>query len=147
MMYVLIWLVVTAAMFVSGGVGIPLIVGLVAGLTVSVVRNQRRRLELERLGRLYSSTYGEPPPGSPVKSTGVGFALGSLAGSSYLGGLLGAAVDMARFASSRADMPEAQRELHAKIAGLRSWSPYHALYVLVLSLGLSAGITALVGSG
>jgi hypothetical protein len=33
-----------------------------------------------------------------------------------------------------------------KIAGLRSWSPYHALYVMGVSLGLSAGVAALLGS-
>jgi hypothetical protein len=111
--------------------------GMLALATVlAAFRDVRRNGEVNDLVEEYCALYGAPPPGFKVQATGLGWAVGSVAGSSAAGGVVGAAIDLARRAWSQRGMSPEQKRLSDRINGLRAWSPFLTLLIFGVWMAL-----------
>ncbi len=142
MLNIPIWIAATIAMFRLDSGTEPFLIAVLIALPVAAVQNTRRKRELKALVAGYTLSYGAPPPGFRGGATGAGWAVGAAAGDAVLGGLVGGAIDLARAAFAEIGMSEDQKVLQRRIAGLQGWTPYHGVYVLAVSLGLSWGAMA-----
>lgn len=144
MLNIPIWFAATAVMFHFDNGAVPFAAALVIAFVVAHLQNKARKSELQQLVSQYAQAYGAPPPGFSAAATGAGWAVGSVVGDPVAGGLLGAAFDLAKNAFDQRRMSDEQKRLHNRIRGLSAWSPYLGVYVLVLSLGMSWGVLALL---
>ena len=140
MFNILIWVAATVAIFASDNVLVPSLVAVGLALVIATVRNRARKNELERLVSLYVTVYGSPPPGFTGGFAGTGWAAGAMGGNALVGGLIGAAVDIARTAVAERDMSDEQKTLQRRIAGLQAWTPFHGVFLLGMWLALSGGL-------
>ena len=136
----IIWVAATVAIFAGDSGLVPFLVALTIAFAVAIVRNGKRKSELERLVNEYVGTYGSPPPGFKGGATRTGRAVGAVAGDARIGGLVGVAVDLARAAFAEGGMSEEQKAHQRRIAGMQAWTPFHGLYLLAMWLGLSWGL-------
>jgi hypothetical protein len=139
-----IWFAATAVMFHFDSGAAPFAAALVIAFVIAHFQNKTRKIELQQLVSQYAQAYGAPPPSFSAAATGTGWAVGSVVGDPVAGGLLGVAFDLAKNAFDQRRMSDEQKRLHNRIRGLSAWSPYLGVYVLVLSLGMSWGVLALM---
>lgn len=122
------WLASPILLFRSdSGVGWFFILMLVV-LATAVVRNSHRKRSIGALVDEYVGRYGEPPPGFSASTTGAGWVIGSASGNGSVGGLIGAAADLAMRALGQRHMTGEQKALHDKITGLEVKSPYRGWF-------------------
>jgi hypothetical protein len=144
MLNILIGLVAAVAMFTLDSGAVPSVVAIVLALILAQVRNKKRKEELQQAVAAYAMSYGQPPPGFSTQTTGAGWAIGSVVGDPVIGGLVGAAFDIAKHALGQRAMSEEQKQLHNRISGLSAWSPFLGVYILATWLAMLWGVLALL---
>jgi hypothetical protein len=144
MLNIPIWFAATAVMFHFDNGAAPFAAALVIAFAIAHFQNKARKSELQQLVSHYAQAYGAPPLGFSIAATRLGGAIGAAFGDEVAGGLLGAALDLAKSAFDQRRMSEEQKQIHNSIRGLSARSPFRGVYILIGWLAMSWGALALL---